>query len=119
MRGALLAAALLAALSSRVGAAPMPSRAAPESSSAGGAQPLNLSLPQAVAPPSRASLPASERNRPALRLEPRKGFIERGVEGSRDALIACQNGAYPGATVAAAAVQVSGGDSQPGHCYRF
>ncbi|CAM3835090.1 hypothetical protein ROSA5918_10205 [Roseateles saccharophilus] len=55
----------------------------------------------------------------SIRLEPRKSLIERGVEGSREALIACQQGAYPGATVSVSTVKVAGGEAQPDHCYRF
>jgi hypothetical protein len=119
LAGVRIQAQLLVAL-----ATPLHSLAAPEDGPAAGTVLLNLRLPrpaaQAVATTqARAALRASERQRPALRLEPRKSFIEQGIEGSREALIACQNGAYPGATVAANDVQVSGGDSQPGHCYRF
>ncbi|MGM9480421.1 hypothetical protein ACS5PN_04420 [Roseateles sp. NT4] len=83
------------------------------------ASPLDLRLPPMTA---RGSPPAGvihAPSRPVLRLEPRKTLIERGVEGSREALLACQRGAYPGATVTASGVQVSGGDAQPDHCYRF
>ena len=100
-------------------AACVPCRAAPEGGTAAGTPPLDLRLPAPSTATTAPRAAAPERQRPTLRLEPRKTFIERGVGGSREALIACQNGAYPGATVAAAAVQVSGGDSQPGHCYRF
>ena len=46
--------------------------------------------PAAVKAPwfAHAQSPAS-RN-PAIRLEPRKSLIEQGIEGSREALIACQ-----------------------------
>ncbi|MFG6487683.1 hypothetical protein ACG04R_13455 [Roseateles sp. BYS78W] len=54
-----------------------------------------------------------------IRLEPRKSLIEQGIEGSREALIACQRGAYPGATVSASAVKAAGSEAQPDHCYRF
>jgi len=54
-----------------------------------------------------------------IRLEPRKSLIEQGVEDSREALIACQKGAYPGATVSASAVKAAGNEAQPDHCYRF
>lgn len=97
--------------------APLHVLAAPAEAPVASPTPLNLRLPRPGA--QTVALPAPERQRPALRLEPRKSFIEQGIEGSREALIACQNGAYPGATVAAHGVQVSGGDSQPGHCYRF
>ncbi|MBI3346039.1 MAG: hypothetical protein HY020_02375 [Burkholderiales bacterium] len=70
-------------------------------------------LPQAA----MASIPQPRNS--TLRLEPRKSYIEQGVDGSREALIACQRGAYPGATVAASSVQTTAGDAQPDHCYRF
>lgn len=111
---------LLAAL-----AAPLYCIAAPGDDAAGAnPAPLNLKLPRSPARAFATTKPsdapaASEHQRRGLRLEPRKSIVERGVEGSRDALIACQNGAYPGATVSAHGVQVNGGDSQPGHCYRF
>ncbi|WP_457390955.1 hypothetical protein [Roseateles sp. P5_E1] len=109
---------LLAAL-----AAPLYCIAAPGDDAAGASPaPLNLKLPRsparAFATTKPSDAPAASEHR-GLRLEPRKSIVERGVEGSRDALIACQNGAYPGATVAAHGAQVNGGDSQPGHCYRF
>ena len=92
--------------------------ALPSSGQAGTAdtQPLDLRLPPAATRP--VAVPAPRRQ-PAMRLEPRKTLIERGVEGSREALIACQRGAYPGATVAASAVLTAGGEGQPDHCYRF
>ena len=108
LTGPLACALLLAALPLRGHAAP------PE--------PLDLRLPPAAArlavaaPGSGATQPRGNRT---LRLEPRKTFIERGVEGSREALIACQKGPYPGATVATSGVLVAGGEAQPDHCYRF
>ena len=88
------------------------------------AGPLNLRLPSqaasaSAAEPARTGQHRQERPHQTLHLQPRKSVIEWGVEGSREALIACQNGAYPGATVAAYGVQTSSGDAQPGHCYRF
>ena len=91
------------------------------------AEPLDMRLPPTVARPSVASAAeggttvqhrANRANR-AIRLEPRQSFIEWGLQGSREALIACQKGAYPGATVAASGVLVAGGEAQPDHCYRF
>ena len=54
-----------------------------------------------------------------VQVTPRKSIIEKGVEGSREALIECQKGSYPGATVAAYGVQSMGTESQPDHCRRF
>ena len=87
-------------------------------------QALDLRLPPGVGQSPHVAAAAgvtaiqSPRTR-TLQLEPRKSFLERGVEGSREALIACQRGAYPGATVAASTVQTTAGDAQPDHCYRF
>ncbi len=81
--------------------------------------PLDLRLPRAVLRPALDQGSLHRPRDPALRLEPRKSLIERGVEGSREALIACQKGAYPGATVTASGVLTAGGESQPDHCYRF
>jgi hypothetical protein len=81
---------------------------------------LDLRVPPSAATAplfARAQGPASRS--PPIRLEPRKSLIEQGIEGSREALIACQQGAYPGATVSASAVKVAGGEAQPDHCYRF
>lgn len=75
--------------------------------------------PAAVKAPRFAHAQSPASRSPAIRLEPRKSLIEQGIEGSREALIACQQGAYPGATVSASAVKVAGGDAQPDHCYRF
>lgn len=81
---------------------------------------LDLRLrPAAVKAPRFAHAQSPASRSPAIRLEPRKSLIEQGVEGSREALIACQQGAYPGATVSASAVKVAGGEAQPDHCYRF
>lgn len=116
--GARLAGAVIAGM-----LAPMPGHAVPQESLADGAtrlDALDLRLPPSAGRPAHAAATAIPRQRhPTLRLEPRKSFIEQGVEGSREALIACQRGAYPGATVAASSVQTPGGDAQPDHCYRF
>jgi hypothetical protein len=86
---------------------------------------LDLRLPPPAPPPAIALVGArsdsrtEQGRRRALRLEARKSFIEWGVEGSREALMACQRGAYPGATVAASGVLTAGGEGQPDHCYRF
>lgn len=86
---------------------------------------LDLRLPPRPAQPSLATAtgddtPAPHRINRTMRLEPRKSFIEWGVEGSREALIACQKGPYPGATVAAyTAAQTMGTEAQPDHCHRF
>ena len=91
---------------------------------AGSADRLDLRLPPSTGRPALKAASTGIEPTPShpvrtLRLEPRRSFIEQGVEGSREALIACQKGAYPGATLASSAVQVSGGDAQPDHCYRF
>lgn len=78
-------------------------------------KPLNLRLP----PQPARLVPTAAAQPRTVRLEARKTFIEWGVEGSREALIACQRGAYPGATVASSGVLVAGGEGQPDHCYRF
>lgn len=54
-----------------------------------------------------------------MRLEPVRSILEWGVEGSREALIACRKGAYPGATVAAYSAWTPHSNAQPDHCDRF
>lgn len=90
-------------------------------------EPLDMRLPSTVARTTVAAAAdggTAAQQRPnrasrAIRLEPRLSFIEWGVQGSREALIACQKGPYPGATVASSGVLVAGGEAQPDHCYRF
>ena len=87
-------------------------------------EPLNLRLPRPAArlptlPATDAVISVQPRRTATVQLEPRKSFIEWGVEGSREALIACQRGAYPGATVAAYGMQGLGAEAQPDHCHRF
>ncbi len=87
-------------------------------------EPLDMRLPPTVARPTVAAAAddgtaVQRRAKQAIRLEPRQSFIEWGVQGSREALIACQKGPYPGATVASSGVPVAGGEAQPDHCYRF
>lgn len=82
------------------------------------AAPLDLRLPPSMASAAQHARHTVTRPRQTLQLEPRKSWLERGVEGSREALIECQRGAYPGATVAAYG-QPAGTEAQPDHCRRF
>lgn len=55
----------------------------------------------------------------SMRVQPIRTLFEWGVEGSREALIACQRGAYPGAAVAAYQTWTPKSNAQPDHCDRF
>lgn len=120
MRGARPAVALLLTAAALPGQAAGPGETVLTALAASPAPaPLDLRLPRAVLRPALDQASPHRPRDPALRLEPRKSLIERGVAGSREALIACQKGAYPGATVTASGVLTAGGESQPDHCYRF
>jgi hypothetical protein len=49
----------------------------------------------------------------------KKSFIETGIENSAKALIECQKGAYPGATLGSLATSTPQTNRQPDHCFRF
>ena len=112
MKAGCLAATLLLAV------LPIQSNAVNDGEAAADRLDLRVRPSTVKAPPLARAQNMAPRSAP-LRLEPRKSLIEQGVEGSREALIACQKGAYPGATVSASAVKVASGESQPDHCYRF
>lgn len=71
--------------------------------------------PMVQIPPSKPAAIASQ----SMRLQPVRNVFEWGVEGSREALIACQRGAYPGAAVAAYQTWTQKSNAQPDHCDRF
>lgn len=81
--------------------------------------PLDLRLPPSAARPAAMPTNRETPQRRPIRLEPRQSILEAGVASSREALIACQQGAYPGAAVAAYNVRASGTEAQPDHCHRF
>lgn len=83
---------------------------------------LNLRLPASTAKssaplPLPAAAPGAFASR--LRFMPREGLIAQGIEASFDAVVQCQKGPYPGATVAAYHVMPIGSNAQPDHCYRY
>jgi hypothetical protein len=49
----------------------------------------------------------------------KKSMIETGIENSAKALIECQKGAYPGATLGSLATSTPQSNRQPDHCFRF
>lgn len=102
-----------------VAAEPPPVRGAQPATS-----PLNLRpMPASLLAPT-ASLQAVGTTRALgdagrMRFEPTRNVLEWGVQGSREALIACRRGAYAGAVVASYQYWTPQSNAQPDHCDRF
>lgn len=96
-----------------VAAEPPPTRADQRAPS-----PLNLRpMPASLLAPTASLQAVGDTGR--MRFEPTRNVLEWGVQGSREALIACRRGAYAGAVVSAYQYWTPQSNAQPDHCDRF
>jgi hypothetical protein len=101
-------------------AAALPARTAPQAYHDEPLLGLRYVLPSGAAAPARpTTTPAQDRLSRGIEAAGTIGFIEHGVQASKEALIECQKGDYPGGGMGLMSMPLARPNAVTDHCRRF